>query len=66
MGGIGGGDASSGSDAAGVGSGAGDGKKKKKNRKGRSSGRVARGSDGQAGALGRDQLHDRRARDKKS
>ena len=66
MGGRGGWDASSGSDAAGVGSGAGDGKKKKKHRKGKSSGQAARGTKGQAGALGRDQLHDRRARDKKS
>ena len=51
---------------AGVGSGAGDGKKKKKHRKGKSSGQAARGTKGQAGALGRDELHDRRARDKKS
>ena len=42
-----------------------DGKKKKKNRKGKSSGSAPRGSDGQAGALGRHQLHDRKARDKK-
>ena len=50
-----------------------DGKKKKterrnrrqKNRKGRSLGRAPRGSDGQAGALGRDQLRDRRMRDMK-
>ena len=34
----------------------------KKNRKGRSSGRRPRGSDGQAGALGRDQLSDSRTR----
>ena len=64
-GGSGDGDASSGSATAGVGSGAGDGKRKKKHRKGRSSGKAPRGSDGQAGALGRDQLRDSRTRDTK-
>ena len=39
--------------------------KKNKHRKGRSSGKAPRGSDGQAGALGRDQLRDRRMRDMK-
>ena len=56
----------SGSSGFGVGSSAGDGKKKKKNRKGKSSGSAPRGSDGQAGALGRHQLHDRRERDNQS
>ena len=66
VGGGGGGSGGGGGGGADVGAGEGGKKKKKKHRKGRSSGQAARGTKGQAGALGRNQLHDRRARDKKS
>ena len=55
-----------GSAGGGGGGGGGRGGGSKKNRKGRSSGRAQRGSDGQAGALGRHQLHGSRTRDKQS